>query len=117
MRILVCGGRSYNNAERVNSALDAINDADGIDVIIHGGCSGADELARRWAASRKVECIAYPADWNQYGRAAGPIRNRSMITDGKPDIVVAFPGGRGTRDMCMDAAKFKIKMLFVNDHD
>lgn len=40
-----------------------------------------------------------------------------MITDGKPDIVVAFPGGRGTRDMCMDAAKFKIKTLFVNDHE
>ena len=109
MRILVCGGRSYNNAERVNSALDAIHGADGIDVIIHGGCSGADELAKRWAASRKVECIAYPADWNQYGRA--------MITDGKPDIVVAFPGGRGTRDMCMTAAKFNVKTLFVNDHE
>ena len=40
-----------------------------------------------------------PADWKQYGRGAGPIRNREMLQYSEPDIVVAFPGGAGTADM------------------
>ena len=38
----------------------------------------------------------YPADWDKHGKAAGPIRNKQMIDEGKPDLVIAFPGGRGT---------------------
>ena len=45
----------------------------------------------------------YPADWRTHGRAAGPLRNARMIAEGKPDLVIAFKGNRGTQDCCRKA--------------
>ncbi|CAM3514606.1 DUF2493 domain-containing protein [Agrobacterium radiobacter] len=95
MRVLVCGGRNYSNIAQVFYALDMLQPQ----VIIEGGASGADALDRRYAAKRGVSLQTFPAEWEKYGNAAGPIRNRKMLNEGKPDIVVAFPGGRGTADM------------------
>lgn len=100
MRLLVCGGRDFSDRGRVYRALDAVNAAGrGVDVIVHGDARGADALARDWAGERKVAQAVFPADWSSHGRAAGPIRNQVMIDVGRPDAVLAFPGGRGTADM------------------
>lgn len=93
--VLVCGGRHYSDSVKVFGALDAVN----IRKVIHGGANGADQIARQWATVRGVECVEYVADWKRHGRAAGPVRNQQMLDDGKPDLVMAFPGGRGTSDM------------------
>ena len=97
-RVLVCGGRDYANVARVYLVLGLIHDERCVTAIIHGAATGADSLAARWADEMGVECIACPADWATNGRAAGPIRNAEMLTH-SPDIVVAFPGGRGTADL------------------
>jgi hypothetical protein len=81
-------------------------------MIIHGGASGADRLAGEWAASRGIPVEVHPADWQKYGRAAGPIRNQQMI-DRKPDMVVAFPGGRGTADMVRRVRMAGIELVVV----
>jgi len=94
MRILVCGGRDYDNWSAVREALDTHNPS----VLIHGGASGADRLAGKWADVHGVPTIVFPANWRQ-GKKAGPLRNRFMLSEGKPDLVLAFPGGRGTADM------------------
>ncbi|MBR0908260.1 hypothetical protein [Bradyrhizobium liaoningense] len=60
--------------------------------------SSADACADRWARSRHIDVQAFPAAWVRHGNAAGPIRNGQMLRDGKPGLVVAFPGGRGTRN-------------------
>ena len=99
MRILVCGGRDYLNVGRIHDALDAVRRKHGIEVLIHGAASGADTIAGSWAMLNGVEVEQYPADWERHGRRAGPIRNRQMVELGRPDAVVAFPGGSGTRDM------------------
>lgn len=52
---------------------------------------------------RRVAYLNYPADWEKHGRAAGPIRNEKMLIVGTPDMVLAFPGGRGTADMIRKA--------------
>ena len=67
--------------------------------IIEGGAKGADKLAREWAASRGIPVRTFKADWRRYGRGAGPQRNEQMLDEGKPDLVVAFPGGSGTASM------------------
>lgn len=51
-----------------------------------------------------VKCIIT----QKYGKSAGPIRNQTMLDDGKPDLVLAFPGGRGTADMVAKAEKHGI---------
>lgn len=99
MRVLVCGGRNYNDWRRVYDEMDAINSATPIEAVITGAASGVDGIALDWAKSRLIKCLPFPADWKKHGRAAGPIRNQQMLDEGLPALVVAFPGGRGTADM------------------
>ena len=99
MRILVCGGRAYSNQTELNATLDALHAEQRIACLIEGGAVGADALALRWALDRDIRTESYPADWKRHGRAGGPIRNQRMIDEGRPDLVIAFPGGRGTADM------------------
>lgn len=104
MRILVCGGRDYQDKARVWAVLDELcgskEELPPIPVvIIHGGAQGADALADSWAVHNWVAVEEYLAQWDKHGRAAGPIRNQLMLDQGKPDLVIAFPGGRGTADM------------------
>ena len=97
MRVLVCGGRDYRDRQAVYHVLDELYPKMG--ALMSGGAPGADTLAWEWGWARNFHCERYFADWKQHGRAAGPIRNQRMIDEGKPDLVVAFPGGRGTADM------------------
>lgn len=103
-RVLICGGRDYSDYSALCAALDAllVNKLPDV-VIIHGAAPGADSLAGQYAADRGLACEAFPADWQTHGRAAGPIRNARMLAEGKPDAVVAFPGGRGTANMIAQA--------------
>lgn len=99
MRVLVCGGRDYDDIPRICEELDKLHSNRRIEVVIAGGARGADFLAANWASMRAVRKEIYPADWDMLGRRAGPIRNQQMLDKGKPDLVVVFPGGRGTADM------------------
>lgn len=112
MRILVCGGRNYNNKNFLFSILDKVNDLRGISLLIHGGAKGADSLAKAWAKDRGIDESPFLADWS-LGRKAGPIRNSRMLHEGKPDGVVAFPGGRGTLDMITQAQKAGVKVWIL----
>jgi len=100
MRVLVCGGRDFDNIDAVFEKLDEIHAIKSITCIIEGGAKGADYLASRWSAYRNIpDHERFSADWALYGKAAGFIRNQKMIDKGRPDYFVAFPGGRGTADM------------------
>jgi predicted Rossmann-fold nucleotide-binding protein len=99
MRLLVCGGRDYSDYLKVQVTLDSLRKEMPIDLMIQGGASGADSLAARWAKKNSIACLTFMAMWRKHGKAAGPIRNQQMIEEGKPDLVIAFPGGHGTDDM------------------
>lgn len=100
MRVLVCGGRDFDDWELLSHSLIVLSAQFGRKLmIIHGGARGADRLAANWAFNNRMEAEAYPADWNRHGRKAGPLRNQQMLDDGRPEYVAAFPGGRGTADM------------------
>lgn len=99
LRVLVCGGRDYDDREAVDQTLDRLHAERGIACIIAGAARGADTLAAAWATDRGIALLEFPADWKTQGRAAGPIRNQRMLEEGAPSYVVAFPGGRGTADM------------------
>ena len=104
MRVLVCGGRHYDNRAEVYRRLDFLNSdpAKPVALILHGGATGADTLADNWALERGVPRLSFPVskqEWRTIGRKAGPLRNKRMLEEGKPDVVVAFPGNTGTEDM------------------
>lgn len=145
MRVLICGGREFGRPnwdengriikdhkhDEYRFGLDTITrilDERGcldneykmpIDVtIIHGGATGADMIGDSWAIinwAQKIEL--YEADWFKHGKAAGFIRNQQMLDEGKPDLVIAFPGGKGTADMVHRAKKAGVEVIEVAYHN
>lgn len=101
-RIVVTGGRDFSDAALVSEAFDALGISYG-DVIIEGEAAGTDTLCRLEAERRGISVERFPAEWARYGRMAGPIRNRRML-ESDADMLLAFPGGRGTRN-CVATAK------------
>lgn len=115
MRVLVCGGREYDDWRMLASSLGSIYKENGRLplTIIEGGAKGADFLARVWAKWHGMSFEEYPADWKAHGKAAGGLRNQQMLDEGKPDIVIAFPGGTGTADMTARARKANVRVIEV----
>lgn len=113
MRVLVCGGRDFNDQKAVSLLLDTIRP----DLIITGGARGADFCAAEWARQRGVPHMLFPAPWEALHKGAGPTRNRWMLEWGEPDLVVAFPGGRGTESMVKMArdAGVQVREAYVGD--
>ncbi len=109
MRVLCFGGRTWLNQVRMNAELDRLHAVLDFDVLINGGqvsrdrekdeLYGADWEAAVWAQSRRVPVQYFYANWNGEGKAAGMIRNRRMLREGRPDLGVEFPGGPGTKNM------------------
>lgn len=112
-RVLVCGGRDYTDMKNVYKILNRVNDEKSIKLLIQGGARGADYLAAKWARGMKINTLTFNADWKRFGAAAGPIRNQRMLTVGRPDLIVAFPGGRGTADMVNRAKKAGVTLMMV----
>lgn len=104
MKLLVTGGRDFDDYWKMCEALTPIED--GVEVVIHGAAPGADSLASRWAYENKIDVLAYGAKWGRYGSAAGAKRNARMIRLHPDARVFAFPTekSRGTWD-CVNRAK------------
>ena len=111
MRVLVCGGRTFSNKQGVFDFLDTLHDVRPVKLLINGGAQGADMLAFMWAVENEIPTETYNADWSKHGKAAGPIRNSQMLSEGKPDALIAFPGGRGTADMVSKAGRAGVEIL------
>jgi len=116
MRVLVCGGRGWGVGKpdewlMMFRILSGRHERHYFTAIIEGGAPGADAGARIFGEQNGIPVQTYAADWDSHGRAAGPIRNQRMIDDGKPDLVIAFPGGKGTEDMVRRAEKAGIEVM------
>lgn len=103
MRVLVCGGRNFSDWVLLGDTLDKFHAQTPFSALIHGAAKGADTLAHEWAEQRGIRIDWFRADWTKYRKAAGPIRNTRMLEEGKPDLVIAFKGGKGTRNMITQA--------------
>ena len=116
IRVLVCGGRHYADREKVFGQLDWLRDRyreKGL-FVIEGGAQGADRFARDWRADRLIPGRTFTAEWDRFGRKAGPLRNARMIAEGRPDLVLAFPGGRGTADMIAKAEAAGVPVIVIS---
>jgi len=121
--VIVCGGRDYGwrmNTNRTKTVdkveveylfrkLDLLRDAVENVIgrklfIIQGEATGADSWAKKWAEINGITTLDFPADWDTHKKAAGFIRNKQMLDEGKPELVIAFKGGNGTA-MMIDIAK------------
>lgn len=111
MKALVCGGRDFNSPAQVWHDLNNLHEDFGFTKLIQGGAKGADRFAKEWAATHpEVEVWTTKANWEKFGKAAGPKRNARML-EWEPDFVIAFPGGRGTADMIRQAHEAGYKLF------
>lgn len=114
-KILVTGGRDFNDHDLLDLALSALKDILGANVTLaHGAARGLDLMAAKWARDNDWQVLSYPAQWKLYRNAAGPIRNQKMLDEFDPDLVLSFPGGSGTLDMSKRAAAKNKIIWFVN---
>jgi YspA, cpYpsA-related SLOG family len=115
VKIIVCGGRDFVDVPMLWRELDQIaanTPEPGIRLVIDGASDdvtgpykGADYWAHQWALARNIPTVREHANWDQQGKAAGPIRNGEMLKRHTPYMVVAFPGGRGTSNMIDQAER------------
>lgn len=115
-RVLICGGRYFGSTEAEMMAfIDALNYVRP-KLIVNGGASGADELSTVYARFKGIPYRVYTAEWDKYGKSAGPRRNALMLEKESIDLVLAFPGGRGTADMVKKAKEANIKVIDFHEY-
>lgn len=110
MIVLVCGGRNFKNKAALYFALDALPFV--ITKIVNGAARGADSFSTQYAKEKDIPYKEYPADWS-LGKIAGHLRNSEMLQEENIDLVIAFPGGSGTKDMKQKSIKAKKEVLTV----
>ena len=109
--VIVSGGRHYQDYTKVEDTLNKIDD---LYLVIQGGASGADQLARRYCKENGVQCVTFHANWEYHERAAGPLRNEAMIYTFQRSRLILFPGGDGTADAKRWAEKLSMDILEVD---
>jgi YspA, cpYpsA-related SLOG family len=114
MRVLVCGGRSYTARTELFAELDRLHAEYCFDTVIAGGTRGVDTLAIEWAQRRNIATQLLMAEWTRFGRKSGPLWNARMLAEGRPDLVIAFPGGHRTANMVKQAKAAGIWVLTVD---
>ena len=129
MKILVCGDRNWKNKELIK---DELITASGIGhpgtptpspkdiLVIEGDARGADKLAGEVAKELGFRVAVFPAQWERFGKMAGPLRNIEML-DEKPDLVLAFHNdlskSKGTAHTVKNAQKRGIKVKVISEGD
>lgn len=112
-KIIIAGGRSHEITAHERRFIISVLNLYGVSVVITGGCRGVDTHARFIANARNVRVIQMFADWDRYGKSAGPRRNRDMAR--AADAVILLPGGRGTADMEQAAIKHGLPIMKPTD--
>lgn len=106
MILLICGSREWAEYLPILDALEQLISLGIRPTIIHGNCRGADKLAATAGKSLGLPVFACDAQWEFYGRSAGPVRNKWMA-DMEPDLVWAFHAdmshSTGTKNMIKHA--------------
>jgi hypothetical protein len=112
MRIAIIGGRNFNDYELIDKTLEPYLNR--IRCVVSGGAIGADSLGERWAKNNNVDTLIFLPDWKKYGKSAGYIRNKDIVSNS--DIIFAFWDGKskGTEHSINICKKEKKELVIVN---
>ena len=117
MKVVVCGSRDGWNWRIRGAIYDRLHELPRASCVMHGGARGVDRLADEFARKLGFFVEEYPADWEQYGKRAGIMRNLKML-DQNPELVIAYWNGesRGTKHM-IDAAREREIPVEIHQED
>lgn len=114
MRLIVAGGRDFNNYDVLKEETRSIVDNNDFVEVVCGMARGADTLGEKWAKECGYPIKYFPANWDLYGKSAGYIRNEEMAK--YATHLIAFWDGksRGTKHMIDLARKHKLYVKVIN---
>lgn len=112
-RVVVAGGREFTPTQPQEAYVLSLLRENQATEIVSGGCRGADAMGVRLAGVLGIPVKTFLADWNKYGKSAGPLRNREMAV--YADLAIILPGGRGTHSMLMEASRAGKRIITVGD--
>ena len=124
MRVLICGDRDWTEKYPIYLTIEALYKKHGDNLVIinglaRGADSIADEIARKFLPDGNV--LGFPADWTKYKKAAGPIRNKQMLIEGQPDLVIAFhqniEESKGTKNMVEQSRKASVPVVILRSQE
>jgi len=103
--VAVTGTRYGLSQSYIDRVMDAAHAKHQITKLVHGDGNGVDQQCAAWAERNGVTHTGalYRAQWDSLGRRAGPERNRRMLSEEEPAVLIAFRGGSGTSN-CVGAA-------------
>jgi len=115
LKTIIAGSRAITDPAVLDDAISA--SSFDITEVVSGTAPGVDSLAETWAAQNGIPVKQFPADWNRYGRKAGPIRNTEMA--GYAEALIAVWDGRskGSRNIIQLARRRGLKVFVYLDGD
>ena len=114
MKVIIAGMRDFEDYDRLVYACDLLLKDITVTEIVSGKAPGADTLGEDYAKERGYKIAEFPADWNKFKKAAGPIRNGQMAKYG--DMLIAFWDRKstGTGNMIKQAIKNDLKVSIID---
>nr|WP_314074728.1 SLOG family protein [uncultured Roseococcus sp.] len=116
LRIIVCGDHRRKNHGAVFEALNLLRRERGVAAVLHGEQPGVAGLAAEWAKQSEIPTELFAAHWQEFQSKAPARRNASMIRYGRPDLLVAFPGGGNTIDLIVRAWRRGLPIWLPEGH-
>ncbi len=113
MKVIVAGSREFENYEMLKNKLDKLLVNQKEIQIVSGGCRGADKLGERYAKEKGYSLKIFKANWDKYGKKAGPLRNRKMAEYANGLVAFYKEGSKGTKNMIEEARKRNLKIRII----
>ena len=114
LKVIIAGGRDFSNYKILKQTCDNIlQNLTKIEIVSGAHYKGADKLGEQYAKERNYQLAKFPANWNTYGRAAGPKRNKQMAN--YADVLIAFWDGKskGTSNMINEAKRANLSVTII----
>lgn len=116
MRTIIAGSRTVSEND-VIGAIQSCPWSGFISTVVSGTAKGADKFGEKWANEHKIKINRFPAEWEKYGKRAGPMRNKVMSENADALIAVWDGKSRGTRSMIDMAAKQGLRIFVFKTID
>ena len=108
MKVVIAGSRTVRKPEIVFEAIKASGFE--ITTVVSGGCHGPDTYGEQWAHRNQIPIKRFIAEFDRYGKSAGPKRNREMAAYAEALIAVFDGQSRGTANMIEEAQRRGLKV-------
>ena len=107
MKLIIAGSRTFNDYALLKRTLSTLTFANGVTEVVSGTAAGADKLGERWAVENNIPIRKFHAEWTEFGKKAGMIRNNAMGLYCDEAVIFWDGQSRGSKNMIDVMERFK----------